>query len=64
MPKGNLKFKAWMVENNIQQSEIAELLGIALQNANEKINNRQPWTLAQVKVICQKYGLSADVYFI
>lgn len=64
MPSGNLKFKGWLVENSIKQSEIAELLEIDQVNVNAKINNKQPWTLQQVKTICQHYGISADIYFI
>lgn len=59
----NLKFKGYMAENGIKQSDIAELLGIDISNANLKINGNQPWTLLQVKEICLKYGISANEYF-
>lgn len=58
----NLKFKAWLVEHEIKQSEVAELLGIDISNANLKINGNQPFTLEQVKLICQKYDISADIF--
>ena len=64
MPNGNLKFKGFLAERNIKQDEIAELLGITVNNVNLKINNKQPWTLEQVKVICEKYEISADFYFV
>lgn len=57
------KFKGYCAEHNIKQSEIAELLGINLSNVNEKLNGKQPFTLAQVKILCQHYGISADDYF-
>lgn len=59
-----LKFKAWLVANKIKQNEIAELLGISLENTNAKLNGRQDFTLAQVKKICEHYGISADEFFV
>ena len=64
MEDKTLKFKAWLVEKGIKQSEIAELLNINLTNVNEKLNGKQPFTLEQIKTICGKYDLSADEYFI
>lgn len=58
----NLKFKAWLVEHDIKQSEIADLLGIDISNANQKINGKQEFTFAQVKTICAAYGLPADIF--
>jgi len=60
----NLKFKAWVVEHGIQQAEIAKLLHISLQLVNAKLNGREPWTLEQVKILCEHYKISADIYFI
>lgn len=57
-----LSFKAWMVANNIKQSEIAELLDISLQSVNLKVNGKQDFTLPQVKKICERYGISADIF--
>lgn len=59
-----LKFKGYCVENGIKQIDIAKLLEITVANANEKINGKQPFTLAQVKKLCEEYGISADEYFI
>lgn len=57
-----LSFKGWMVENNIKQSEIAELLGISLQSVNLKVNGKQDFSLPQISTICGKYGISADIF--
>lgn len=57
-----LKFKAWLVQNGIKQKDVAELLGIAEENLSAKINGRQNFTLAQVKVICEHYKISADIF--
>ena len=59
-----LRFKSYCVAHNIKQSEISELLNITVPNVNEKINGKQPWTLEQVKIICEHYNISADEYFI
>ena len=59
-----LKFKGWLVEHQIKQSDLAELLGIAPENVNGKLNGRQEFTLSQVKKICDTYGISADDFFV
>lgn len=59
-----LKFKGYCSANNIKQSEIADLLGVTVSNANEKINGKQNFTLEQVKILCKHYQISADEYFI
>ena len=59
-----LKFKAWLVENQISQSEVAEVLGISRALANAKINGREDFTLSQVKTLCKHYKISADIYFV
>lgn len=57
-----LSFKGWMAENNVRQTEIAELLDISLQSVNLKVNGKQDFTLPQVKKICERYGISADIF--
>lgn len=57
-----LGFKGWMAENNVKQSELAELLGLSIQSINLKVNGKQDFTLPQISVICGKYGISADVF--
>lgn len=57
------KFKAYCVENGIKQKELADLLGLSISNVNSKLNGRLKWTLEQVKIITQTYGISADLYF-
>lgn len=62
MDSKKLKFKGWLAENGIKQKEIAELLGIDISNANEKINGKQEFTVPQIRLICQKYNVSADIF--
>lgn len=57
-----LQFKAWMAANGVKQTEISELLGISLQSVNLKVNGKQDFSMAQVKKICEKYGISADIF--
>ena len=59
-----LRFKGYCAENNISQKEIADLLGITIQSANAKLNGRQSFTLSQVIILCEHYGISADYYFL
>ncbi len=59
-----LKFKGWLVEHRVKQSDLAELLGITEQNVNAKLNGRQEFTLSQVKKICETYSISADDFFV
>lgn len=59
-----LKFKGWLVEHKIKQSDIAELLDITVENVNAKVNGRQDFTLSQVKKICDAYSISADDFFV
>ena len=57
-----ISFKAWLVQNNITQLEIARLLKISLTSVNSKINGRGDFTLRQIRTICQKYNISADIF--
>lgn len=59
----DLRFKGFMAENGIKQTDLAELLGIDTSNINLKVNGKQPWTVPQIKTICDRYKISADKYF-
>lgn len=59
-----MKFKAYCVEHNIRQAEIAALLNLELSVVNRKLNGHLPWTLSQVKILCAHYEISADIYFV
>lgn len=59
-----LKFKAFCVEHRIKQSKIAEILGINVQSVNRKLNEKEPFTLEQVKKLCVEFKISADEYFV
>ena len=55
-------FKAYMLAHNIRQKEVADLLGISITSVNQKLNGRQDFSLAQVRVLCETYGVSADIF--
>lgn len=58
----DITFKAWLVNNGISQTELAELLGVSFTSVNAKVNGRSQWTLPQIKKICSKYHVSADIF--
>jgi len=58
-----MKFKAWLVEHKISQKEVAELLGVTTVSVNRKLNGIEDFTVKQIRLICEKYGLSADEFF-
>ena len=58
-----LKFKGYCAEHKIKQAEIAKLLDIKVQSVNRKLNNKEPFTLEQVVILCKTYRISADEYF-
>jgi transcriptional regulator with XRE-family HTH domain len=57
-----LKFKAWMAENRITQKELMELLDLSQTSINKKVNGREDFSLPQIRTICDKYGISADIF--
>lgn len=57
-----LAFKGWMAANNVSQKEIATLLGISYRTANAKVNGKQDWTIAQLRILKARYGVSADMF--
>ena len=58
----NLKFKAWLAENRIKQKEIMELLDLSRTSIDKKINGKEDFTLPQIRTICDKYGITADIF--
>lgn len=59
------KLKAFFVENNIKQSEVAELLGKSVSALNQNLNGTGgDFSLSEVRILCNLYGLSSDAFFI
>ncbi len=61
MPE-QLRFKAWLVVNNVTQTELAKVLGLTIQAVNSKVNGKTDFTLKQIKKICETYDVSADIF--
>ena len=59
-----LKFKGFLAERKITQAQLSELLSLSPQSINKKVNGKEDFSLAQIKVICNEYGISADEYFL
>ena len=59
------KFKGFMVENNIKQEEVANLIGVTRSTFNTKLNrNGLDFSLEEVRIICRKYNLDANKFFL
>lgn len=56
------RFKGWCAAHNVKVKDIAELLDIHINNASEKINGKQNFTLLQIRTICDAYNISADIF--
>ena len=57
-----LGFKAWMAANGVKQKDLAKLLNLSQNSINIKVNGKGDFTLPQIKVICSKYNISADIF--
>lgn len=66
MPKRQpyLKFKGFLVENNIQQKEVAKILNISNSALNKKINGTgSDFTVQEAKEICQALNTDSRIFF-
>lgn len=60
-----IKFKAFLVMNNIKQREVAELLDLTVSTFSRKINrNHADFTPSEIFMICDHFGISADDFFV
>jgi len=59
------KFKAFLVENNIHQREVAEMLGKSVSALNQNLNGTGgDFSLDELRVLCRNFNISADDYFL
>jgi DNA-binding XRE family transcriptional regulator len=56
------KFKGYLIENKIQQKEVAKLLNISPVTINQKINGSLHFTFNEVEIICDAYKLMPDIF--
>ncbi|MCI1699434.1 helix-turn-helix domain-containing protein [Liquorilactobacillus nagelii] len=56
--------KAWLVENDISQSELADVLGTTPNYLNKKINGTGPdFRLSEVRKINTSLGIPINIFF-
>ena len=58
----NRDFKGWLVTHGIKQKEVAKLLGVTDSMLSQKMNGRSEFSLKQVKIICEHYGISSEIF--
>lgn len=58
----SLKFKAWMAAHKVSQKELCDLLDLSNTSINKKVNGKEDFTLLQIRKICEKYEVSADIF--
>lgn len=59
------KFKGFLAENNIKQSEVAKLLNKSNSALNQNINGTGgDFSIAELRLLYETYGISIDKYFI
>lgn len=54
---------AKMIERNEKQGQLAKELGICRQTLNEKLSGKKPFTLVEVKKLCEHYNLDPALFF-
>jgi transcriptional regulator with XRE-family HTH domain len=55
-------FKPFLAKNGIKKQEVAELLNITPQTLSVKLSGEQEFTVPQIRILCDKYKLSADIF--
>ncbi|HBF2805540.1 TPA: helix-turn-helix transcriptional regulator [Clostridioides difficile] len=59
-----IKFKCFLIENNIRQKDIAKLLNVSESTLSKKINGKGgDFSIQELKIICKKCNLKAEVFF-
>lgn len=59
------KFKAWMEENKVTNIELADLLNVTKSVITKRLNGTgADFSVSEVRTICMRYGISADVFFV
>lgn len=59
-----LALKAWMIQNEVSQSELANKLGTTSNYINKKINGTGPdFRLSEVRKANKSLGVPIDIFF-
>ncbi len=59
----HLRFKGYLVANDIRQGKIAELLNISRVTLNQKLNGYQHFKFNEVEKICREYDITPDIFY-
>lgn len=51
-----------MAANRVKQKDLQELLGLSGYSIYKKVNGHEDFSLAQVRIICEHYNISADIF--
>lgn len=57
------EFRGFLAENGIKHKWVADLIGVTPACFSQKMRGITPFSVEQIRKICQKYGISADQYF-
>lgn len=58
----HLRFKGYLVTNNIKQHEVAQLLNVSPTTLNQKLNGYLHFSFTEVEKICEEYGCTPDIF--
>lgn len=59
------KFKAYLDEKNIKQSEVARLIGKSKTALNQKLNGTGgDFSISEIRIICNEFNISCDEFFV
>ena len=59
-----MKFFNYCEENKVGAGELADILGVEVEQIKAYQEGREALTLTQIKKLCVHFNLSADEYFI
>lgn len=56
------KLYGYLSEHQLQQKDIADLLGISVRTVNSKMLGKIDWKMSEVVKICEAWGISSDYF--
>jgi len=59
------KFKAYLAENGISHKHVANMISVTQQTFCNRMNGKgHDFTVEELSIICSKFNISGDKYFI
>lgn len=56
------RFNGYLAEHGIKKKEVAKMLNISQTALQMKFAGKQEFTVPQIRLLCEKYKLSADIF--